>query len=220
MSGIIGSKFNIRGSGLVGSLGTDGQHMLSSGAGVSNVFETVAGGADYVKLGEVTGDASDTSIEVDGYFTSTYQTYFIYFSNLASSDGTYLWCRYNASGTAITATNYRSVNGYAFWNSSGTGDQSAYGKWSHAAAQISNDQNATSANAMNGYLYIIDPLNTSYRKVTQGALFGYNGGDSYIWDMRFGFTYTTTPAVSGYTFYWSGGGNFVNETDWRIYGLK
>ena len=44
MSGIVGSKFNIRGSGLVGSLGTDGQHMLSAGPGVSNVFETVAAG--------------------------------------------------------------------------------------------------------------------------------------------------------------------------------
>jgi len=42
MSGIIGSKFNVRGSGLVGSLGTDGQHMLSAGAGKTNVFETVA----------------------------------------------------------------------------------------------------------------------------------------------------------------------------------
>jgi len=45
MSGIVGSKFNHRGSGLVGSLGTDGQHMLSSGAGKSNVFETVAAAA-------------------------------------------------------------------------------------------------------------------------------------------------------------------------------
>ena len=45
MSGIVGSKFNHRGSGLVGSLGTDGQHMLSSGAGKKNVFETVAAAA-------------------------------------------------------------------------------------------------------------------------------------------------------------------------------
>jgi hypothetical protein len=41
MSGIVGSKFNDRVSGLVGSLGTDGQHMLSSGAGKKMVFETV-----------------------------------------------------------------------------------------------------------------------------------------------------------------------------------
>jgi len=41
MSGIVGSKLNIRGSGLVGSSGTDGQYLLSSGAGKTNVFETV-----------------------------------------------------------------------------------------------------------------------------------------------------------------------------------
>ena len=46
MSGIIGSKLNIRGSGLVGSLGTDGQHLLSSGAGKTNAFETAAAGSD------------------------------------------------------------------------------------------------------------------------------------------------------------------------------
>ena len=44
MSGIIGSRFNIRGSGLVGSLGTDGQVFTSSGAGAGAVFEAAAGG--------------------------------------------------------------------------------------------------------------------------------------------------------------------------------
>ena len=47
MSGIVGSKFNHRGSGLVGSLGTDGQHMLSSGAGKKHVFETIAAVSAY-----------------------------------------------------------------------------------------------------------------------------------------------------------------------------
>jgi len=41
MSGIIGSKLNHRGSGLIGSAGTDGQHLLSSGLGKTNIFETV-----------------------------------------------------------------------------------------------------------------------------------------------------------------------------------
>jgi len=49
MSGIVGSKLNIRGSGLVGSLGTDGQHLLSAGAGVTNVFETIAAGGKTIK---------------------------------------------------------------------------------------------------------------------------------------------------------------------------
>jgi len=43
MSGIVGSRLNIRGSGLVGSIGTDGQALTSSGAGAGMVFEDSAG---------------------------------------------------------------------------------------------------------------------------------------------------------------------------------
>jgi len=53
MSGIVGSKFNHRGSGLVASYGTDGQHMLSAGAGVSNVFETVAAASGGLDVSDV-----------------------------------------------------------------------------------------------------------------------------------------------------------------------
>jgi len=82
MSGLVGSKLNIRGSGLVGSLGTDGQHLLSAGAGVTNVFETVSGGgitvADQWRLtSDFTGDADpiDANLErvdqtVEGYIGS------------------------------------------------------------------------------------------------------------------------------------------------------
>ena len=44
MSGIVGSKLNIRGSGRVAKLGTDGQVLTSAGAGVSAVYEDAAGG--------------------------------------------------------------------------------------------------------------------------------------------------------------------------------
>ena len=40
MSGIVGSRLNIRGSGVVGSLGTDGQLLTSAGAGQEIAFET------------------------------------------------------------------------------------------------------------------------------------------------------------------------------------
>ena len=51
MSGIVGSRLNIRGSGLVGSLGTDGQALTSSGAGAGMVFEAAGGFA----VGDITG---------------------------------------------------------------------------------------------------------------------------------------------------------------------
>ena len=52
MSGIVGSRLNIRGSGLVGSLGTDGQVLTSSGAGVGAVYEAAAGG---MSVSDITG---------------------------------------------------------------------------------------------------------------------------------------------------------------------
>ena len=44
MSGIVGSYFNTRGSGIVAKLGTDGQVFTSTGPGLSQGFEAAAGG--------------------------------------------------------------------------------------------------------------------------------------------------------------------------------
>jgi hypothetical protein len=52
VSGIVGSRVNSLGSGPVGSLGTDGQAFLSSGAGVSATYETISGG---LSVDDITG---------------------------------------------------------------------------------------------------------------------------------------------------------------------
>jgi len=71
MSGIVGSKFNIRGSGLVASYGTDGQHMLSAGAGVSNVFETVAaGGGKILQIVQNQWTSSQSTTATLGSYTA------------------------------------------------------------------------------------------------------------------------------------------------------
>jgi len=77
MSGIVGSRFNIKGSGLVGSLGTDGQVFTSSGAGAGAIYED-AGGGDVVKLSQQIVTSAVTTINfVDGTdgadFSSTYK---------------------------------------------------------------------------------------------------------------------------------------------------
>ena len=73
MSGIVGSRLNIRGSGLVGSLGTDGQVFTSSGAGAGAVYEAAAGGgkvlksySDTLEGSTITDSASyvDTGLEI------------------------------------------------------------------------------------------------------------------------------------------------------------
>jgi len=66
MSGIVGSYHNIRGSGIVNKLGTDGQVFTSTGVGGAAGFEDAAGGG---KIGQVV-----QTLKTDGASTTS-QTY-------------------------------------------------------------------------------------------------------------------------------------------------
>ena len=68
MSGIVGSKLNIRGSGVVGKLGTDGQALTSSGAGVAAAYEDLAGGISWQSV--ETGSTM-TAVAGNGYWINT-----------------------------------------------------------------------------------------------------------------------------------------------------
>ena len=61
MSGIVGSYFNTRGSGIVAKLGTDGQVFTSTGAGLSQGFEAAAGGGKILQVVAGTEQGSSTA---------------------------------------------------------------------------------------------------------------------------------------------------------------
>jgi hypothetical protein len=68
MSGIIGSKINIRGSGRIAKLGTDGQVLTSGGAGVAANYEDIAAGISWQSV--VTGSTL-TAVAGNGYWVDT-----------------------------------------------------------------------------------------------------------------------------------------------------
>jgi len=68
MSGIVGSKLNIRGSGRIAKLGTDGQVLTSAGAGLSAAFEDLAGGLSWQAI--ETGSTM-TAVAGNGYWIDT-----------------------------------------------------------------------------------------------------------------------------------------------------
>jgi len=69
MSGIIGSKLNIRGSGRIAKLGTDGQVLTSSGAGVAAAFEDAAGGG--LDWQTIVTASTLTAVAGNGYWIDT-----------------------------------------------------------------------------------------------------------------------------------------------------
>ena len=68
MSGIVGSKLNIRGSDRIAKLGTDGQVLTSAGAGLAAAFEDLAAGISWQSV--VTGSTL-TAVAGNGYWINT-----------------------------------------------------------------------------------------------------------------------------------------------------
>jgi len=71
MSGIVGSYFNTRGSGIVAKLGTDGQIFTSTGAGLSQGFEAAAAGGDTWTYSAEQATTSGTVITFTGIAAGT-----------------------------------------------------------------------------------------------------------------------------------------------------
>ena len=110
MSGIVGSRFNHKGSGLVGSLGTDGQVFTSAGAGKSAVYEDAAGGMGSLIATATASDSS--SLDFTSGITSSYSMYLFVMCDVDLSaqaavyaqlyrDGAYVTSGYEAAGTEI-----------------------------------------------------------------------------------------------------------------------
>ena len=94
MSGIVGSHHNIRGSGIVAKLGTDGQIFTSTGAGLSQGFEAAAGGGKVLQVVQVYKQtsfttASTTFVDVTGLTVDI---------TPSSSDSKILVCGYVTAG--------------------------------------------------------------------------------------------------------------------------
>ena len=68
MSGIVGSKLNIRGSNRIAKLGTDGQILTSTGAGTQAAFEDLAAGISWQAV--ETGSTM-TAVAGNGYWIDT-----------------------------------------------------------------------------------------------------------------------------------------------------
>ena len=168
MSGIVGSKFNIRGSGLVGSLGTDGQHMLSSGAGKKHVFETVAAAsAGLTKLHSITtADATTTIITFDStYITSTYDLYLLTGWVRPENDAAYLLIRTQSSGSDDTgSSDYGVETGYYGYNGFDGDNDVGQIKPKHGGTFGGNQ----AGEGVHLQCWIANPTSSSYPTIFQG----------------------------------------------------
>ena len=192
---------------------------LNAGATAPEWVTVAAASSDFVYLG-TTAVAAAATVSVDGFFTSTYKNYWIYINGIRpTTDGTYLRGQVNSGGSAVTGSNYRSTCG-TFANNSGTGGVDCRGTWNSAYFEMGNDSGDTTYFRTNGWMYVPNPLGTTYDPSWMGQIYWQsNGGDTYNWHNIIGATYRATGAISGFTFLWSLG-DFEAEGDFYVYGVK
>ncbi len=115
MSGIVGSYFNTRGSGVVAKLGTDGQVFTSTGAGLSQGFEAAAGGGAWNVIKTQTISTNTATMEfIDGtsdvVFDNTYSRYVLCINDLlTSSNGDTFKCQITTDGGSSWESSYVTV---------------------------------------------------------------------------------------------------------------
>ena len=217
MSGIIGSSHNIRGSGVVAKLGTDGQVFTSAGAGLKQTFEAAPGG-DFVKLLSTSASAS-ASIAIDGYFTTDYDRYMLFLGGcfFSAHNDSVFSLRYNYGGAALTGSNY--VNMFeSHQKVSGSISERQLSEWNNDKISLGYCSNAVTHPAV-FQCTIWDPLNTtSYKLITTNGV-GYGttsgisvGGGCCAWIVD-------TNPISGITLYSENGAD-VTVSKIVLYGLK
>jgi hypothetical protein len=167
MSGIIGSRFNNRGSGLVGSLGTDGQIFTSSGAGVGAVYEDAAGGGGaWTTIKVLTASSSSTLEFVNGasdvVLDATYDVYMFQWTGIhPQTNATDFTVNFTEDGTnwnkqkccvhwRVYASEANSQNIGGGTQTVGTGE-----------FQLTDSQGSDGDHACAGHMFLYDPSDTT-----------------------------------------------------------
>lgn len=198
MSGIIGSKINVRASGLVAKLGTDGQLLTSAGAGVPLAFEAGGGGLWTKILSQEITSATASMDFVDGaggcVFDSTYQYYMVHFRNMVSvtADKTQMMQITTDTGGSWKTSGYETYGFQIAYDAGQTGRQART-----TNLVIINQAPTATGKGTFGFIMMDNPSQSKLPTV----LYYSTGGAGYSWMSWFGGgTYMTSGAYDGFRF--------------------
>ena len=226
MSGIIGSRFNTRGSGLVGSLGTDGQIFTSSGAGKSAVFEAAAGGGAWTKIKTLTASGDSDISFVDGtddvVLDSTYPIYVFKIINLhPSGNDMKVGFQGNAAGGSGYNETITSTVFLAYHNEAGDSTTLTYSTTRDEAQStdfqdIIDDLGNDNDQSASGELWLYNPSSTTFVTHWISTVQIYNSSDYSVIFRTAGY-FNTTSAIDEIQFKPASG--TIDAGTFSLYGI-
>ena len=202
--------------------GDDGQVLTSAGAGAAPAFEAASGG-DYVKLESGTVSPSSSTVVIgEGYFTSTYENYFVYLTNFVPSTNGAVRIRFNSGGSALTGSEYQSMIIQGTTATGGTDaleDQNDFGATS---IRFAGDPAIGGDTTMGFCAQIWLPAMAQTSPAINPMFYasGRSGGIDAVSMRNFTTTgtYDATGAISGITIFPNSG--TLDAGEWVVYGLK
>ena len=177
--------------------------IISDNQGRSSGLVKSAASSDYVKLNTTTVSSAVATVSIDGHFTSDYDYYNLYLTNVCPTADTQYYFRFNSGGSALTASNYRNAV-YTSYNKAGTHrlDSEKHGQYDsgYVALTVADSNNDLPLyGGVCGEIQIFQPLNATptpqflskcYATSNTGAQHHYCGG-----------YYNVAGAISGITLY-------------------
>ena len=184
----------------------------------SGVLSFADAGGGLVKLAETNISSGVSTVSFDGYFTSDYDIYKVFYQNLrpVSSGNTTVCVRFRRSNADVTASSYYGVAQQAYQSGSNHS-----GDFPSSLINIVKDSSVkgNSDYGISGEFTIYNPLQTTRYKMMSG--FG-----TYLYDTSRWYTHQfggvlkdNTTALSGFTFLNSVGENF-DGGNLYLFGFK
>jgi len=182
-----------------------------------NTFAEPSGG--FVKL--ATASASGANyISFDGYFTSDYRNYIVFYNNLfSSSSASTAYVKIRQGNADKSDSNYRFVTSFHSRSSSANGFVTNQGGWDvNTGARITADPLGDSEDeAGQLMLNIFNPLSTASDTRLIGDLVYMRSTDAEFIRSQIQMEYNNAGACSGITLYVDSGN--ISST-WTLYGIK
>jgi hypothetical protein len=196
--------------------GTSLQVLRMNSGATALEFATVS--SDFVLLATTTA-SSVTTLDINGYFTSSYDVYKLFIYNLYAGSSTNFNFRVATTGsyTVQTGSDYYGSHVYAR-KASDAGTLEHAGEWGGSSMYCVLGGSATSSAVSNAEITIFNPLSTSVKKKFNIHTNGIEGDITVSRSLIGGEYWNSTTAVTGLRFFSSAGNNFTGT--FKLYGIK
>ena len=203
------------GTGL-STLGTAAQVLRVNSGATALEYATPSSGA-FVYLGE-TSASNVATVDLNGYFTSTYDYYQIYLDDMYTvSNAQVIRMQFATTGSyTVQTSGYYSAAAVGLNSASGSA-AGADGVWNSSSAVVAWNLSSTSTQTSNAILTIFNPMGSNVKTYVST----FNGAYSNIAEIGngvYGGRWNSTTAITGLRFFANSGNLYARKI--RMYGIK